>query len=220
MTDYMTANDPTLTTPLTEDQRSDLYSELASGAETGWDYSSRWAAQPFAGGTNDTNPLLRSLNVRNLIPVCLNSMLCKSRFTNHCEPTFTSVPVDNAHIKLSDFYNNPEFKNSTANAQHNEIATNIRNGILDLMWDSSKLAFYDFNLTANERSGIFTAATFYPLWNNIFPDEILNSTENAFGFFSALNMVLNRYNGTFPATFLETGQQWCGFPIVLVDLFI
>ncbi|EMD39599.1 glycoside hydrolase family 37 protein [Gelatoporia subvermispora B] len=188
--DYMTANDPTLTTPLTEDQRSDLYSELASGAETGWDYSSRWAAQPFAGGTNDTNPLLRSLNVRNLIPVCLNSMLY------------------NAHIKLSDFYNNPEFKNSTANAQHNEIATNIRNGILDLMWDSSKLAFYDFNLTANGRSGIFTAATFYPLWNNIFPDEILNSTENAFGFFSALNMVLNRYNGTFPATFLETGQQW------------
>ncbi|OCH84124.1 glycoside hydrolase family 37 protein [Obba rivulosa] len=188
--DYLTANDPTLTTPLTEDQRSDLYSELASGAETGWDYSSRWAAQPLAGGTNNSNPLLRSLNVRNLIPVCLNSILY------------------NAHAKLADFYNSPGFVNSTASAQHNATAANIRNGILDLLWDSSKLAFYDFNLTANGRSGIFTAATFYPLWNNIFPDEILNSTENAFGFFSSLNMVLNRYNGTFPATFLETGQQW------------
>jgi len=33
--DYLTANDPTLATPLTESQRSELYSELASGAETG-----------------------------------------------------------------------------------------------------------------------------------------------------------------------------------------
>lgn len=75
--DYLTANDPTLTTPLTEDERSDLYAELASGAETGWDYSSRWVNDITAGGTNNTNPILRTLNVRNIIPVCLNSILCK-----------------------------------------------------------------------------------------------------------------------------------------------
>jgi hypothetical protein len=33
--DYTTANDPTLSTPLDESQRTELYSELASGAETG-----------------------------------------------------------------------------------------------------------------------------------------------------------------------------------------
>ena len=33
--DYLTANDPTLTTPLNETQRSALYAELASGAESG-----------------------------------------------------------------------------------------------------------------------------------------------------------------------------------------
>jgi hypothetical protein len=33
--DYDTANDPTLSTPLTESQRAELYSELASGAESG-----------------------------------------------------------------------------------------------------------------------------------------------------------------------------------------
>ena len=33
--DYETANDPTLSTPLTESQRAELYSELASGAESG-----------------------------------------------------------------------------------------------------------------------------------------------------------------------------------------
>ena len=95
--DYLTANDPTLSTPLDESQRAELYSELASGAETGliflslgfqswltsvylgWDYSTRFISLPLAGGTNNTAPALRSLNVKNHIPVDLNSILCKLR---------------------------------------------------------------------------------------------------------------------------------------------
>ena len=76
MLDYLTANDPTLPA-LSDDERADLYAELASGAETGWDYSSRWMKDPLAGGSNNTNPALRTLNIRQLIPVCLNSILCK-----------------------------------------------------------------------------------------------------------------------------------------------
>jgi len=92
--DYLTANGPDITTPLNESQRSDLYAELASGAETGlfrqpnsytyqkvdvtptgWDYSSRWLTT-VAGG----NEGLRTLNVRSIIPVCLNSILCEQTF--------------------------------------------------------------------------------------------------------------------------------------------
>ncbi|KAI0365322.1 glycoside hydrolase [Pilatotrama ljubarskyi] len=187
--DYLTANDPTLATPLTEQQRADLYAELASGAETGWDYSSRWMAQPLAGGSNNTNPALRTLNVRKTIPVCLNSILYK------------------AHSLLADLYD-AQNENSSAAQAHRSTAATFRAGILDLLWDPSKLAFYDFNLTSNARNSIYTAATFYPLWNGIIPDEVLSSSEKAFGTFAALNMVLNRYNGTLPVTFIETGQQW------------
>ena len=63
-------------------------------------------------------------------------------------------------------------------------------------------------MTANGRSEIYSAATFYPLWNSIIPDEIATSSQNAFGFFASLNMVMNRYNGTFPVTFIETSLQW------------
>lgn len=70
--DYLTVHDPTLTTPLTDSEAADLYSELASGAETGWDYSSRFQAVPQLG-----NPGLRTLNVRNHLPICLNSILCE-----------------------------------------------------------------------------------------------------------------------------------------------
>ena len=70
--DYMTVHDPTLSTPLTDSQAAELYSELASGAETGWDYSSRFQLVPQLG-----NPGLRTLNVKNNIPICLNSILCE-----------------------------------------------------------------------------------------------------------------------------------------------
>ena len=92
MTDYLTANDPALSTPLTEDQRSSLYAELASGAETGWDYSSRWLKDPLAGSASDQNPKLRSLNVRSTLPICLNSILCMSLFLNSIDSSDTKVP--------------------------------------------------------------------------------------------------------------------------------
>jgi len=39
--DYLTANGPDITTPYTEEEKQDLYAELASGAESGLDYSAR-----------------------------------------------------------------------------------------------------------------------------------------------------------------------------------
>jgi alpha,alpha-trehalase len=36
----------------------------------------------------------------------------------------------------------------------------------------------------------------------------LSDQSKAFGAFAAINLVLNRYNGTFPSSFVETGLQW------------
>ncbi|KAI0345565.1 glycoside hydrolase [Trametopsis cervina] len=184
LADYLTVNDPG-SPALNDDQRAELYSELASGAESGWDYSSRFASDPTAATSTG---LLRSYNIKNHIPVDLNSILYRN------------------HLILSDFYT--QQKNTSAADSHQKTAATIKAGILDLLWDPTKLAFYDFNLTSNTRNSMYTAATFYPLWNKIVPDELTKSTEAAFGFFSVVNLVLNRYNGTFPVTFHVSGQQW------------
>lgn len=76
------------------------------------------------------------------------------------------------------------------------------------MWDSDKLAFYDFNLTMGARNGFFSAAHFYPMWNGIWPDEVLGDEKKVQAMFSSVGLVLSQYNGTFPATFLTTGAQW------------
>ncbi|KAG6902407.1 hypothetical protein C0995_000333 [Termitomyces sp. Mi166 len=190
LADYTTANVPNT---LNDTQKAALYAELASGAETGWDYTVRWFA-PTADGSNDG---LRSLDVRNTIPIDLNSI-------------------------LSDLYGRDD---SEAVSSHREAAAALRAAILDLLWDPTKvglaiaaitsqltfilkLAFFDYNLATKSRNSVYSAANFYPLWSGIIPSELLSSSDKAFGYFSSLNLVLNRYNGTFPSTFIASGQQW------------
>lgn len=179
LTDYKTATDPNL--PLLNDtQKADLYAELASGAESGWDYTSRWFADDAVGTS------LRNLQVRNTVAVDLNAILY------------------GAHIALRDLYS----ASSPRREYHDEEASDLREAILDLHWDSAKLAFYDFNVGTNTRNKMFTAANFYPYWVGIYPDEVLASEQGAFGAFSSINLVMNRYNGTLPATFVDTHEQW------------
>ncbi|KAF8901245.1 glycoside hydrolase family 37 protein [Mucidula mucida] len=182
LTDYMTANGPDVSPALNESQRSALYAELASGAESGWDYTARWFADAQPGDAN-----LKQLNVRRTIPVDLNSILYKN------------------HLLLAQLYGS---SNDSAASGHREAAAAIRTGILDLMWNSTKMAFYDFNIASGQQSSVFSAAAYYPYWSGIVPDQVLSSSENAFKAFAPLNLVLNRYNGTFPSTFLDTGLQW------------
>ncbi|KAJ6455467.1 trehalase [Mycena sanguinolenta] len=188
--DYATIHDPAQPV-LNATAEANLYAELASGAETGWDYSSRWLASLLAvnlTATQAANTLgLRALNVRGLVPVDLNSMLYKNR------------------ILMAQLYGT---SNASAVARHTAAAAAIKEGLLDLCWNATKLAFYDFNLLTNTRNAVFSVATFYPFWSGIIPPEVLSNATNAFGAFSALNMVLNRYNGSLPVTFIETGLQW------------
>jgi alpha,alpha-trehalase len=102
----------------------------------------------------------------------------------------------------------PSASASEAQGRHIAAAQSLHSAVLDVLWDPSKLAFYDFNIAAKARNGIFTAATFYPLWAGIIPNDLLSDQRKAFGFFSTLNMVMHRYNGTYPTTFVETGLQW------------
>lgn len=59
---------------LNESAQEALYSELATGAESGWDYSSRWMKVPIIN-VSDNDPTLRTLNIKAQIPVDLTSLM-------------------------------------------------------------------------------------------------------------------------------------------------
>ncbi|KAL7417412.1 Six-hairpin glycosidase-like protein [Mrakia frigida] len=186
--------------PLNETQAEDLYIQLASGAESGWDYSARWMKDY---GKNLSDPLqgLRSLAIRELAPVDLNALLASD------------------HYLLGSLYEEYASGNSTSTTMKRDNATSkadmhyqqgalLKDAILDLFWDPKKLAFYDFNTTSSSRSDFFSLAAFYPFWLGIIPEEVENDEQKLFQAFSGLNLMLEKYNGSVACTLTESTLNW------------
>ncbi|TIB12944.1 hypothetical protein E3P92_02430 [Wallemia ichthyophaga] len=189
LTDFETANQ---NVEYTDEEKQSLYAELSSAAESGWDFSSRWSKSPRANeGLADQKPVLRELNIRQIIPVDLNSILYK------------------VHMAAASLYQMTSSNKSQIDG-HRERAEEIKEAILDLNWDDSEdsLVFKDFNTTSSDYSDAWSLASYYPYWAGIIPGSVLGSTDTAQSAFAGLRFVLDRYNGSLPATLFESGMQW------------
>ncbi|GAK65251.1 glycoside hydrolase family 37 protein [Moesziomyces antarcticus] len=199
--DYKTVEDASESgLELNDTQKAQLYSDLASGAESGSDYSgARWSKRPTINLT-DTIPAQRFLNTAQQLPVDLNAILFA------CEQ------------KLSAFYKvsgNGTQSNMTRANYWAQQAQARKQAVLDVFWDPSRKFFYDFNVTLGDRAPYYTPAGFFPLWAQILPQEFVNETisldqrrQNLQGVFSGLRYIIDRFNGTIPASLVTTGQQW------------
>lgn len=56
----------------TEYERNEFYAEIKAGAESGWDFTSRW----FINATGGNEGGLKDIHARSIIPVELNAFLC------------------------------------------------------------------------------------------------------------------------------------------------
>lgn len=197
-TAFGTAEAPT---NFTQAERESLYAELASGAETGWDYSSRWCREPVIN-VSDNNPALRTLNTRAIIPVDLNSLLAGD------------------HALLANLYgmyansstggNSSSSSNTSAKiSAHQMIASELTEAVLDLNWDADKLWFYDFNTTGNARSPVYTPAGTFALWQNITPEVLTTNETAAQAVFAGQRFIAGFYAGVpSVASLLYTGLNW------------
>lgn len=200
----------------------------------------RFSSAPLTpSNATNQNALLRTLKVRETIPVDLNSILCSSsslliqRSTKRKANNWFLSQIDGYRTQLAQLYTlaagnlsstppgngtsiitpstflngNNSYYLARA-AYHTAYASTLRSTILELFWDSSKLAFYDFNTTSNARSNWHSPASFYPFWNGIVPDDVLASESAAQGAFASVRMAMTRWNGTYPSSWVVTGLQW------------
>ncbi|KAK3382368.1 glycoside hydrolase family 37 protein [Lasiosphaeria ovina] len=196
-------------TPLNESQKADLYANLASGAESGWDYGTRYLARPNDAALDVYFPL-RSLNVVNIVPVDLNSILYQNE-----------VAIGN-------------FLKATGNdtgAKTWAAKANVRSqAMYALMWNSTLWSYFDYNLTSNSQNiyipldpdttpaeeatapkgyqVLFDIAQLYPFWTGAAPEQLKNNPLAVQQAYSRVETMLDVKAGGIPATNLQTGQQW------------
>lgn len=182
---------------LSSSEKNQLYSDIAAGAESGWDFSAiRWSKRPTVNLTNTDAPL-RYLDTSRQVPVDLNAILYRN-FLTLADFYSRNVSSDNSSVA----------SNSTAQDLWTQRAESRRTAILDLNWDPARLWYYDFNQTANARAGNWTSNGVWPYWAGILPDEVANNASAAQSSFAGLRYFFDSYNGTVPTTFVRTGQQW------------
>ncbi|KAH7324542.1 Six-hairpin glycosidase-like protein [Stachybotrys elegans] len=193
---------------LNDTEIATLYSNLASGAESGWDYTARWNARPTDGARDVYFPL-RYLNTIEIVPVDLNSILYGNE------------------IAISEFFNRTG--NETAGRDWAELAANRSTAMTAVFWNETLYSYFDFNLTSGAQNiyvpnddGIaadlntapkgqqvlFSVAQFFPFWLGAAPDYIKNNPYAVKTAYSRIEDYLNTKAGGIPATNYQTGQQW------------
>ena len=112
-----------------------LYRHLRAGAESGWDYSSRW----FRDGKT-----LRTIHTTDFIPVDLNALLV------------------NLEQTLAEGY---RLKGAQKQAQqYQQLAQQRRSALLKYCWDGKRQFFFDYDFVAKKQSDVYSLAACYPLF--------------------------------------------------------
>lgn len=206
--DYITANNVTYfsldgsqypVTSLNDSEKADVYAELASGAESGNDYSSRWLRTPL-DAVLDTSIPLRSLGLRDTIPVDLNSILYASE-----------IAIANFHLSRG---------NKTAYKRYQSSATERVNGMYDLMFNDTEFRYFDYNISSEAQNVIgwtgnstnlttgvrFYPEQFWPFWLGAVP-ETLSEPEAVEVVFQPIAKLLDANAGAIGASNLNSGME-------------
>ena len=103
-----------------------MYWELKTGAESGWDYSSRWfrnrnsSKKEIIGSLKDIKP-------RSIIPVDLNSILVMNART--------------ISIWYQDY-----FRDKERSSKYQHIADNLVDSIENVLWNEEEGVWFDYDL--------------------------------------------------------------------------
>jgi len=178
---------------LPAEEAARLFAQLAAGAETGWDYSSRWLRSDGTGG-GSAPPPLQGIQTSELLAVDLNSILYKN------EKSLAAL-----HSRLAALLpaGSEESKREGEAAEAYTRAAGARQQAMRAyMWDASSSRWHDVLWRSHQKAGELTAAAFTPLWAG------LHSAEEAAGAVASLRASGLLQRGGIATSLLASGQQW------------
>jgi len=121
-----------------------VYRHLRAAAESGWDFSSRWIApQPGEEGQAPRYPL-SAIHTTDLLPVDLNAMLYK---------------VESWLARQTSFYGE-----TGAAGEYAAMAAARKAAVLRLCWNAEAGWFFDYDMTAQAQTQVWSLAGVYPLF--------------------------------------------------------
>eukprot|EP00092_Neocalanus_flemingeri_P028461 GFUD01030905.1.p1 GENE.GFUD01030905.1~~GFUD01030905.1.p1 ORF type:complete len:578 (+),score=170.64 GFUD01030905.1:384-2117(+) len=166
---------------LPEAARKEWYVNMKSGAESGWDYSSRWFVTNQKRSGDDE---LLDVKTGDIIPVDLNAFLCK-----------------NAEIMANLFQ---QVEKPEKAKEYIKIRNDLKESMRVVLFHDTDSMWYDYNLVTKLPNRQFYPSNLAPLYCSCFHEDInMNTTMDYLRTSPALNQ-----SGGVPSSLLRTNQQW------------
>lgn len=135
---------------LSVDQAAQLYQEIASAAESGWDFSTRWMSHN--GHHANT---LQSLRTSHVIPVDLNAILCQVEITLSRLSSVVHKEDD------ADYYS--------------RLAANRAEAIESVLWNETAGIWQDFDAESRQQIEVFYASALVPLSTRCYNQQMTDN---------------------------------------------
>ncbi|XP_048254050.1 trehalase-like isoform X2 [Haliotis rufescens] len=169
---------------VTEEQASNIYSNLASAAESGWDFSSRWFSRE-----DETNMGLNTTVIKDIIPVDLNSILCRNE---RLLARFFNITGNNVKYRY-----------------YSERYERRKDAIQDVMWNQEKGVWQDYYIPNKSLRDYFFPSNIFPMYAGCYGNtdaEREGMEEKVVSYLEKQNVL--GYEGGVPTSLSNTGQQW------------
>ena len=161
-------------------EKARFYQAVASAAESGWDFSSRWLNKSGAG-----NGSFRSIHTPDIVPVDLNCILYKNE------------------LSLAKFYELSG--NQSKVKEYQRLASRRRHAIEDVLWDEAVGLWVDYDVTSGERTSDFYASSVVALWSGLAHG---NKSREEHVFCKLRSAKVLGFPGGLPTSMEQSGQQW------------
>jgi alpha,alpha-trehalase len=112
-----------------------VFTDLRAGAESGWDFSSRWLLDPQD---------LASIHTTDFIPVDLNALLF------HLESIIADYAGHSGDAAKAD--------------QYKLLAAKRKTALMTYCWNENAGFFFDYDFARSQQSTVFSLAAMYPLF--------------------------------------------------------
>ncbi|KAJ8912193.1 hypothetical protein NQ315_003797 [Exocentrus adspersus] len=166
-----------------DDEKYECYTDLKSGAESGWDFTARWFFHK-EGGVSDQ---IKDIRTRRNIPTDLNAFIYKALKT-----------MNNFYMILR--------KPSEAK-RYLDLAERWREAIEEVLYNNEDGTWYDYDIKTGKQRRFFFASNLTPLWAGAMPDEVKAERGKRSVEYLRKMGILN-LRGGIPSSLLSTGQQW------------
>ncbi|XP_025414013.1 trehalase-like isoform X2 [Sipha flava] len=171
----------------TKEQKDDFYVRIKSGAETGWDFSSRW----FIPKNQEQRGQLPDIQTGSIIPVDLNSILQVNA------------------LMIGTWFD--QMGNKSKADKYYRIADDFLNAIQEVMWRPDKGSWFDWDIINNKHREYFFVSNIVPLWTGSYNMSKKAVASSVLGYLKDEHIIEPDYsvsfNGT-PTSMYASSQQW------------